>query len=73
MRKKLCIIITMILTLNIITPIYADEEINDINISDEELNEIIETATSAISVPTINSRNAILFDRTSRHNTIWKR
>ena len=71
MHKRLWIIIIIILTLNIITPIYADEEIDDVNISDEELNEIIETAASASSVPTINSKNAIVFDRTSRYNAIW--
>ena len=73
MRKSFFTLIIFILIIGIILPIYADDELDENNITEEELHEIVETATNTTNTPIINSRNAIIYDRTSRRNIIWER
>ena len=73
MRKFLLTLMMCILVINIVLPIYADDELDENNITEAELHEIIETATNATNTPIINSRYAIIYDRTSRRNTLWER
>ena len=61
MRKEL---------ISIIIPIYADDEVEESNITEEELKKIIETKAETTEIPIINSKNAIIFDRTSRRSII---
>ena len=72
MRKVISLLVLFILVVNVMIPIYADDEIEENNITEEELHMFIETATNVVNIPTINSRNAIIFDRTSRRSFIWK-
>ena len=65
MRKFFLTIIIFILVIGVIVPIYADD-VEENNITDEELREIVETMANTINAPVINSRNAIIYDRTSR-------
>lgn len=73
MRKVILAFSIFILVINVIYPIYADDELEEGSITEQELHEIIETATNAMNVPVINSRHAIIYDRVSRHRVIWKR
>lgn len=74
MKKKMLVILTtFILATNIILPIYADDENDELDISSEEVEELLETAANLTEIPTINSRYAIVYDRTSRRNPFWKR
>ena len=63
--KILGIIGICIIIINLIVPVYADDKIEDIGITIEELEKIIETSTDITKEPSINSRNAVIFDRTS--------
>ena len=72
--KKIIIIITSLILINLISiPIYANTDTEETELTKEELEQIIETATTLEKLPNINSRNAIIYDRTSRDNTIWKK
>lgn len=72
MQKRIfLILLTFILIIGMINPIYADDEIEETSISQEEIDEILETAIDVSKIPTINSRNAVVYDRTSRKNPIW--
>ena len=63
---KKCLFILIILFI-IFTPfIYADDRLNDSNLSSKEFNETIETSTNVVDIPTINSRHAIVLDRNSK-------
>ena len=42
-------------------------------LTQEELNQILETATSLEKAPNINSRHAIVYDRVSRSDIIWEK
>ena len=71
MQKILILLILFILILNTSYTIYADDEIDESGISQEELQEILEISIDVTKIPSINSRHAIVYDRTSRRNTIW--
>lgn len=65
MLKK-CLFILMIFS-TLFTPIiYADDELNDSNLSLNELTQTIETSTEIDDIPTINARHAIILDRNSK-------
>lgn len=66
-------IIVFILITNLFFPVYADDETEEISITEEEIEEILETAVDLSKAPSINSRNAVCYDRTSRGSIIWKR
>ena len=70
--KKIILFITLLILINFISiPIYANTE--EADITKEELDQILETAVTLEKVPNINSRNAIVYDRTSRNYTVWKK
>ena len=71
--RFLSVIIICITIINLVIPVYADDEIEDIGITIEEIKEILETSADTTEVPSINSRNAVIFDRTSRQCFIWKK
>ena len=64
--KFLIVIIICITIINLVIPVYADDEIEDIGITIEEIREILETSVATTEVPLINARNAVIFDRASR-------
>ena len=70
--KFISVIIICITIINLVIPVYADDEIEDIGITIEEIRDILETSADTTEVPLINSRNAVIFDRTSRKCFIWK-
>lgn len=70
-KTVICIIILIILV-NVVRPVYADDELEETGITLEEMDEILEATTNIEEVPTINARNAVIYDRTSRKNIIWK-
>jgi len=73
MRKSIVInILIFILLLQFNAKTYADDELDEINISEQEIEEIRETAIDVTKIPTINSRYSIIYDRTSRKSFIWK-
>ena len=71
LKRVFIILILFILTINLTFPIYADDEIEENSISQEEIDEIIETATDITDIPSINSRYAVIYDRISRKDFIW--
>lgn len=71
MRKIISMVIIVIICINIIIPVYADDEIEEANVTQEEIEGILETTTEIEDAPTINSKNAIIYDRVSRRNNIW--
>ena len=73
MKKRIIISIVLFISLlQCVISSYADDEIEEIDISKQEIEEIRETAVDITKVPTINSRYAIIYDRTSRKSFIWK-
>ena len=72
MRRFKIMWIIAIIVISINCFVYADDEIEETSITQEEINEILETAVEADETPIINSRNAVIYDRTSRKNLIWK-
>lgn len=71
-KKVLLVLFTLTIILNLSIPIYADDELEEINISQEEIDKIVETSVDVSDIPKINSRNAVVYDRTSRNNSIWE-
>lgn len=71
--KFISVIAIFIIIINLVIPVYADDETEDIGITIEEIKEILETSAATTEVPSINSRNAVIFDRTSRQCFIWKK
>lgn len=71
LKRILIILISFILMMNLTLTIYADDELEENSISQEEIDEIIETATDITDIPSINSRYAVIYDRTSRKDFIW--
>lgn len=72
LRKKDLLKIIMIFTiiLNIFTPIiYADDEDDD-ELSQLELQEIVESGTTPNEEPVLNSKAAIIYDRTTK-KVMW--
>ena len=64
------VIFTLIVSSNIL--VYADDELEDA-VTEEEIEEILQTAADITDIPVINSRHAVIFDRTSRKSIIWKK
>ena len=64
--RFLSVIIICITIINLVIPVYADDEIEDIGITIEEIREILETSADATEAPLINARNAVILDRASR-------
>ena len=59
----------VIVVINVCGPvIYADEEEEELNVN--ELQEIVESSTSPTEEPIINSKAAIIYDRTTK-KVIW--
>ena len=53
--------------------IYADDQLNDSNLSSKELNETIETSINVEDIPIINARHAIILDRNSKRTLYGKK
>lgn len=70
--KIMCVIFIFISILGVIRPIYADDESQEVDVTPEEIEEILEATSEAVETPIINSRNAIVYDRISRKNIIWE-
>lgn len=69
-RNLFKITIIFIIILNIFTPIiYADDE-EDEELSQIELQQIVESATKPNEEPVLNSKSAIIYDRTTK-KVIW--
>ena len=64
-------IIVFTIIISVFLHAFADDEIDEYEISQEEIYEITETSGSVTNVPSINSRYAVCYDRVSRGNTIW--
>ena len=70
-KKSLFILIIFFI---IFTPIiYADDRLNDSNLSSKELSETIETSINAENIPTINAIYAIILDRNSKTTLYGKK
>ena len=69
-RNILKIVMILIIIINIYTPIiYADDgEEEELNAN--ELEEIVQSATQANEEPVLNSKSAIIYDRTTK-KVIW--
>lgn len=73
MLKKILISYITILILIGSTVVFAEEYVEE-ELSEEEFgNAVQETLAEAPKVPNINSRHAIIYDRTTRKNIIWKK
>lgn len=70
MKKIMTIITILIVILNICIPVYADDEDENLENNNEIKENIVEASTTADKTPTINSRSAIIYDRTSK-TIIW--
>lgn len=66
-------IIIVILIVDIIFPVYADDISEEVDVTVEDLEQIIEATAEVSEMPNINSRNAIVYDRVSRKGTLWKK
>ncbi len=71
MHKLKILIVIIIILLNITIPIYADDKLEE-EITEKEMQEILETAVDIMCIPNINSRYAVIYDRSSRKYLIWK-
>jgi len=71
--KVLWIIIIFIIILSFTFSIYADDEIEEKDVTKEEIEEILQASSDINDIPVINSRNAIVYDRTSRQGAFWKK
>ena len=72
-KIKIIMIIIIIIAVFSSNFVYADDEAEDYIFSKEELDEILETMTTPEEIPSINSRHAIVYERTSRKNFVWKK
>ena len=63
MKKIKILLIIFIILFNISLPTFADDE--EIEIENIDVGEIIQTSTDATNMPVINSRAAVIYDRTS--------
>ena len=74
MKKKIFILSLILILLFVpITVVNGDDEIEEMSVSQSEIENIVEATTDASKIPTINSRYAVIYDRVSRKSTIWKR
>lgn len=71
--KVLWIIIIFIIILSSTFSIYADDEIEEKDVTKEEIEEILQASSDINDIPVINSRNAIVYDRTSREGAFWEK
>lgn len=71
-KKIICTTFIFIIIINLVISVYADDELEETSISQSEIEEILETTVDASKIPTINSRNAVCYDRTTRKSFIWK-
>lgn len=70
MKKLLKIILILLILINMCVPtIYADDEDDD-ELSQIELQQIVESATKPTNEPILNSKSAIIYDRTTK-KVIW--
>ena len=65
-KKVLSFFIAFMIIINILFPVFADDDLDETSISEEEMEEILQTAGEVLAEPIINSRYAVCFDRTSR-------
>lgn len=73
MHKKVFIFIFVFLTILLkAVCVNADDEIDEISVSQNDIKNIVEAATDVTKIPTINSRYAVVYDRISRKHLIWK-
>lgn len=73
MKKIKLSIIWILLISFIMIPVYANTDTEETSLTKEELDQILETASSLEKAPNINSRHAVVYDRTSRSSIIWKK
>ncbi len=71
--KVFWVTVIFILLVNVLVPVYADDESEEVDVTVEELEEILETAAEISEIPNINSRKAVVYDRVSRQSTLWER
>ena len=71
--KMFLFIVAFVIIFSINYQVYADDETEETTITWEEIEEIKEAAADIDEIPKINSRNAVIYDRTSRSSYIWKR
>lgn len=71
--KIIWILSIFIIVLSFTFSIYADDEIGEIDITKEEIEEILEASSEVNDIPIINSRNAVIYDRSSRRSAIRKK
>lgn len=70
MKKLLKIILILLILINMCVPtIYADDEDDD-ELSQIELQQIVESSTKPTNEPILNSKSAIIYDRTTK-KVIW--
>lgn len=71
MKKLLKIILILLILINMCVPtIYADDEDDDDTLNQIELQEIVESGAKATNEPILNSKSAIIYDRTTK-KVIW--
>lgn len=71
MKKLLKIILILLILINMCIPtIYADDEEYDDTLSQIELQQIVESGAKATEEPILNSKSAIIYDRTTK-KVIW--
>lgn len=63
MKKIKKILIVFIIFFNILLPVLADDE--DFEIENIDVQKIVQTSTDVTNIPVINSRAAVIYDRTS--------
>lgn len=70
MKKILKIILILLILINMCVPtIYADDE-DDEELNETQLQEIVETSSKVSKEPILNSKSAIIYDRTTK-KVIW--
>lgn len=71
MKKLLKIILILLILINMCVPtIYADDEDDDDTLNQIELQQIVESGAKATEEPILNSKSAIIYDRTTK-KVIW--
>lgn len=69
-KKILKIILILLILINMCVPtIYADDE-DDEELNETQLQEIVETSSKVSKEPILNSKSAIIYDRTTK-KVIW--
>lgn len=74
LQRTKYIIVLIILLANITSSITFAIESSDDNLKIDEINSLVEDVEANIKkTPIINSRHAVVYERTSRKNTIWQK